>query len=399
MDRERPVTTPQITTTGSPKPGMTLPRMIHRVRTSGFVMGFAIFTTHMLGKDYSPLVWGLLLLQFFVYPHLLHWRTRRAANPMQAELGNFLIDAGTMGLWSAGLGYPLWITFAVLTCNVVSITLYGGSRSALQAIAIFFLGGLLWVALTGQPIDLHTDWPATVLCAVGLTIFLLMASNTAFHRNRKLQEIRAALRDSEQALHRANDALQQQLREIHVLQGQLHEQANRDPLTGLYNRRYLDTTLERELARCQREGQPLSLVLIDIDHFKLINDTYGHLAGDEVLKQLADMLSAQARSADVVCRFGGEEFLLLLPNMPQTTALARAEQWRQRFAASTIAFGEFRMQATLSLGLASYPGHGISAQALIRCADRALYRAKTEGRNRVIVADLVAPLPDPSPET
>jgi len=393
MDRERPVTTPQITTPGSSKPGMTLPRMIHRVRASGFVMGFAIFATHMMGKDYSALVWGLLLLQFFVYPHLLHWRTRRAANPMQAELGNFLIDAGTMGLWAAGLGYPLWITFAVLTCNVVSIALYGGSRSALQAIVIFFLGGLLWVALTGQPIDLHTDWPATVLCTVGLTIFLLMASNTAFHRNRKLQEIRAALRQSEQALSSANNALQQQLSEIHALQGKLHEQANHDPLTGLYNRRYLDTTLERELARCQREGQPLSLMLIDIDHFKQINDTYGHLAGDEVLKQLADMLSAQARNADVVCRFGGEEFLLLLPNMPPATALARAEQWRRDFAASTIAFGEFRMQATLSLGLASYPGHGTSAQALIRSADRALYRAKTEGRNRVVVADVSNPMP------
>lgn len=399
MDGERPVTTSQITTTGSPKPGMTLPRMIHRVRASGFVMGFVIFTVHMQGKDYSALAWGLMLLQFFVYPHLLHWRTRRAANPMQAELGNFLIDAGTMGLWAAGLGYPLWITFALLTCNVVSITLYGGSRNALQAIAIFFLGGLLWVVLTGQPIDLHTDWPVTALCSVGLTIFLLMASNTAFHRNRKLQEIRSALRQSEQALHSANDALQQQLSEIHGLQRQLHEQANRDPLTGLYNRRYLDTTLARELARCQREGQPLSLMLIDIDHFKRINDSYGHQAGDEVLKQLADMLNAQARSADVVCRFGGEEFLLLLPNMPPATALARAEQWRRDFAASSIAFGEFRMQATLSIGLASYPGHGTTPQALIRSADHALYRAKTEGRNRVIMADLVAPLTGPSPET
>jgi len=93
----------------------------------------------------------------------------------------------------------------------------------------------------------------------------------------------------------------------------------------------------------------------------------------------------------VPCRFGGEEFLLLLPNMPQNVALERAEQWRSDFAATTIAFGEFRMQVTLSCGIATYPGHGISAAALIRCADHALYRAKTEGRNRVVVFDADKP--------
>ena len=368
-----------------------LPRMIHRVRASGFVMGFAILATHMLGKDYSALVWGLLVLQFFVYPQLLQWRTRRAANPLQTLHGNFLMDALTMGLWAAGLGYPLWIAFTLLACNVVSITLYSGARSAVQAILIFFLGGLLWVALTGQPIDLHTDWPATVLCVVGLTIFLLMTTSTAYHRNLKLRQTREQLRESEHAVLIANLALQKQLHEIHALQAQLSDQANRDPLTGLYNRRYLDSTLERELARCKREGQPLSLMLIDIDHFKQINDTYGHQAGDEVIKYLADMLSSQARAADVACRFGGEEFLLLLPNMPQNNAQEKAEQWRSAFAETTIAFGEFRMQVTLSCGIATYPSHGTSPAELIRCADRALYRAKKKGRNRVVVFDAATP--------
>jgi diguanylate cyclase (GGDEF)-like protein len=188
-------------------------------------------------------------------------------------------------------------------------------------------------------------------------------------------------------VHVANLALQKQLHEIHALQALLSEQVTRDPLTGLYNRRYLDTTLERELVRCRREGQPLSLMLIDIDHFKQTNDTYGHQAGDEVLKQLAALLTEQARAADVPCRFGGEEFLLLLPGMPQDVALERAEQWRRTFEATTFVFGEFRIHVTLSFGIATYPGHGTSAAALIRCADRALYRAKKEGRNRVVVFD------------
>lgn len=369
----------------------TLLHTVHRVRTSGFVMGFAIFAAHLRGQDTPWLVWGLLALQFFVYPHLLHWRARRAPQAMQAVLGNFLIDALAMGLWAGFLGYPLWITFALLSCNLVSITLYGGLRYALQALVLFFSGGLLWWALNGQTLQLETRWPVTVLCIVGLTLFLLMATSTAYHRNRKLLAMRAALRESEQALHHANDSLQTQLQAIHVLQEKLSEQAHRDPLTGLYNRRYLDDTLARELARCQREGLPLSLMLIDLDHFKQINDTYGHLAGDEVLKQLAAMLSARARTSDVVCRFGGEEFLLLLPAMTQATALERADQWRQEFAAHSIRFGELHMQATLSVGVATYPGHGTTPQALIRSADDALYRAKTGGRNRVVLAEAPQP--------
>lgn len=370
----------------TPARAETLLHTVHRVRTSGFVMGFAIFAAHMQGRDYGLLVWSLLVLQFFAYPHLLHWRARRAPHAMQAVLGNFLIDGFAMGLWSAFLGYPLWISFAMLTCNVVSITLYGGLRYALQAMALFFLGGPLALGLTGRPLQLETDGPVTVLCIVGLTLFLLMATHTAYLRNRKLQDIRVALRESEQALHSANDSLHLQLQAIHTLQEKLQEQAVRDPLTGLYNRRYLDDVLTRELTRCQREGQPLSLMLIDLDHFKQINDTYGHQAGDEVLRQLAAMLRSAARSSDVACRFGGEEFVLLLPNMPQPMARERAEQWRTRFAASSISFGEFRMQATLSIGIATYPGDGTSPQALIHSADRALYRAKTEGRNRVALA-------------
>ena len=135
-----------------------------------------------------------------------------------------------------------------------------------------------------------------MLCIIGLTLYLVIVANVAYTRNHQLHRMRKQLQLDEQAL-------QKQLDEINTLQRLLSDQANRDALTGLYNRRYLDSTLERELARCQREGLPLSLMLIDLDHFKRINDTYGHQAGDEVLKQLAGMLNAQARSADVVCPF------------------------------------------------------------------------------------------------
>jgi len=356
-------------------------------RIASYLMLFAILGAHMRTQSpaYGPYAWTLLGLQFMVYPHVAYWRACRAADTRQAELHNLTIDSLLFGIWAAALGFPVWITFTLFITTTINHALYRDPWAMTHSAAAIAVGVLLAVAFGGLHFSPATDWPTTVLCIIGLTLYLVIVANVAYTRNHQLHRVRKQLQLDEQAL-------QKQLDEINALQRQLSDQANRDALTGLYNRRYLDSTLERELARCQREGLPLSLMLIDLDHFKRINDTYGHQAGDEVLKQLADMLSAQARSADVVCRFGGEEFLLLLPNMPQAVALERAEQWRRDFAANTIVFGEFRMQAKLSIGLASYPGHGTSPQALIRSADRALYRAKTEGRNRIVVADLSNPM-------
>jgi diguanylate cyclase (GGDEF)-like protein/PAS domain S-box-containing protein len=191
-------------------------------------------------------------------------------------------------------------------------------------------------------------------------------------------------RHAEQAMREAHGLLQTQLGEIRLLQAKLAEMAIRDGLTGLFNRRYLDETLEREIARARREGYPLSLVMIDVDRFKEINDTYGHQAGDEVLRALASQLHAQVRAEDVPCRYGGEEFLILLPGMPLAAATERAEAWRAEFSGHVVRFGNFELRNTASFGVASYPEHGKNPDELTRCADQALYRAKGEGRNRVV---------------
>lgn len=187
------------------------------------------------------------------------------------------------------------------------------------------------------------------------------------------------------AMRAVNDHLMERLGEIQSLQAQLREQAIRDVLTGLYNRRYLDEVIERELSRAMREGHPLTVMMLDLDHFKKLNDTYGHQAGDEVLKALGDMLRHNARSEDIPCRYGGEEFLLVLPNMNLSDAHVRAEQWRQKFETMHIAFGQFAMSGTLSIGIATFPGHGRTRDELVEAADRALYAAKHNGRNRVEV--------------
>jgi len=183
----------------------------------------------------------------------------------------------------------------------------------------------------------------------------------------------------------ANETLQSQLEAIQLLQAELREQAIRDPLTGLYNRRYLDETLDRELARAARENYPVSFLISDIDHFKKINDTYGHHTGDVVLKNLADQLISNARFGDIICRYGGEEFLVILPDVSTDTAYQIAERSRKAFQESKIILEDIEIQATLSCGIATFPQHGTKSAKLIAAADRAMYQSKSDGRNRVSI--------------
>ncbi len=185
-------------------------------------------------------------------------------------------------------------------------------------------------------------------------------------------------------LEAANQALRTQIRQIESLQEDLREQARRDPLTGLYNRRYLELVLERELA--QGRDQPLSLIMIDIDRFKEVNDTLGHQAGDQVLTALAQILTATTRANDIACRFGGEEFTVVLPGADLQSGCAHAESWRKAFAELLIQTDAGEVRSTLSAGVAAWPVHAAERGGLLGAADRALYVAKEAGRNRTVVA-------------
>jgi diguanylate cyclase (GGDEF)-like protein len=205
-------------------------------------------------------------------------------------------------------------------------------------------------------------------------------------RTLKLREASAQLSASESSLQQTNAALQQKLDEIHRLQHRLNEQATHDALTGLHNRHFLGNAFDKTLARCRQDNLPLAVVLIDVDHFKQVNDVYGHLAGDEVLKQLARRLDSSAQASDVVCRYGGEEFLLLLVGMDLQGALSRADALRQQVEHKGIDWESTVLHVTVSAGVALFPTHGTHPDALIQAADLALYRAKSLGRNRVMAA-------------
>lgn len=203
------------------------------------------------------------------------------------------------------------------------------------------------------------------------------------HDGEELSQIGAAFDDMTQALQDRDSELKQVL-------SKLNEQATTDPLTGLHNRRYLMDFLERDLKRAARSGTPVAAIILDIDYFKRINDTFGHAAGDLVLTEVARQLKRHIRGSDMVCRYGGEEFVLILPDASLDGARLRAENIRTLVESLDLKYhGQPLGTITASLGVALFPDHAPEADSLIDAADEALYEAKRTGRNRVIVSTQV----------
>ncbi len=367
----------------SSKPVHWAVRMNYRYRALSWAMVFLVIGSHLAVRETSPWVWAALVWQFLLYPHLVYWRARCAPDSLRAETHNLLIDAVLIGVWLAALGFPLWIAGMLSIGIGMNLTVFRGVWGLVQALLALLLGAGLWMAVFGLRFEPDASLTTALLSITCQAVYLLMFSQGVYVRTIKLNETRLELRQSELAL-------KHQIHEIQVLQARLTEQANRDPLTGLFNRRYLDATMARELARCQRESQVLCVILIDIDHFKRINDSHGHAVGDQVLKALAVLLEDGARASDVVCRYGGEEFLVLLPGMPLEAARERAEHYRAMAKASPLVVGDVVLTVHLSIGIASFPLNAGDMRSLIVAADTALYYAKAAGRDRVMVCTQLA---------
>ena len=204
-------------------------------------------------------------------------------------------------------------------------------------------------------------------------------------RRRATGRVRAAaLADRERLVKAAGEQIALALANIR-LRSNLREQSSRDSLTGLFNRRYMEETLDREVRRAARDGYGLGLLLADIDNFKRLNDAFGHTAGDAVLREIGRYLGSAVRGEDVACRFGGEEFVVILPKAALDDTHHRADSLRDGIKQLWGPRGAYPA-TTMSIGVAEYPQHGTSVDQLILAADQAMYRAKTQGRDRVVIA-------------
>ena len=198
-------------------------------------------------------------------------------------------------------------------------------------------------------------------------------------------QMTAELRQKEE-LRNTNALLKDQLEKIKLLEVALREQATRDPLTGLFNRRYMIEALERELLRASRQGIKLSVVMLDLDNLKQINDTHGHVeGGDQSLKTLANTLQELCRSEDTVCRYAGDEFIVILYDTSAEVAYERTLEWKDVLSRKRIKIGGENLIIAFSAGVVECPSRQISAEELLDCADQALYQAKKAGRNQVAI--------------
>ena len=205
---------------------------------------------------------------------------------------------------------------------------------------------------------------------------------------RRLSTLNFALEERMRESQRLNDALQQKIAEAEALQEQLRDQAVRDPLTGLYNRRFLDETSLARIELARRQGTSIAIVLIDIDHFKQINDLYGHGRGDVVLQAFAGLLRDRMRRSDIVCRFGGEEFVLLVDNFEPDALLDLLRTAMRQFRAMRFGIGDdLTDDCTFSAGVAWLGADGADFESLVRVADLRMYRAKATGRARICHTD------------
>ena len=189
----------------------------------------------------------------------------------------------------------------------------------------------------------------------------------------------------EKILWQVNHQLEDKLVQIETLKDNLRELSIRDALTGLFNRRYIEEIFSREVARAKREGRPLSVVILDLDHFKAINDEFGHCRGDDCLRAMGEAFREHFRDSNITCRYGGDEFMVMMPNSTAEDALRRIEVFRQLSTDLIQERAAGLPAVTFSAGIATYPVHAETTHDLFRIADQTLYLAKARGRNRTLL--------------
>ena len=323
----------------------------------------------IVGPTNSSRYWPYVLLisaliVFDLAAYRLNWTGKYR---MSAAL---TVMAATIGPWgSAALDPTVFrgdfvpLTYVVLPVLLSSVLLHPAATTTLAAFQV----AVLALVARFVPATASVNWPSLV-SFVGFTSALSILASVVSQRD--LAQI------------------DRQTQQLALSEANMRELSIRDPLTNLYNRRYMEETLAREIQRAAREGTPLGVVMIDIDYFKRFNDGFGHAAGDALLQELGKELSAQVRSSDVACRYGGEEFVLIMPDASLEVARLRAERVRDVVKHLRVEHdGRALGTVTVSLGVAVFPDHGSGGEAVLESADSALYRAKREGRDCVVAAD------------
>jgi diguanylate cyclase (GGDEF)-like protein len=322
------------------------------------------FDNHERENIYIPLLIGLIV--FFVIAYVLNY------TGLYYWSAGLTIISSIIGPWASLILDPFirqgdlvpltYVALPVLLSSLLVPPIYTIVIAIIQFVGLHFLP----IYFT----SVSVNWPS-------LIIFYSIISGLSLLANFLIQ------RDIEQINH--------QTKLLAKSEKELRELAFRDYLTETYNRRYMEEALEREIQRAERKMHPIGIIMLDIDHFKLINDTYGHSAGDSLLRKLGEFLIGQVRPYDIVCRYGGEEFVLIMPEYSLEETKIRAEIIRGKVKNLQVEHNYQTLDTfTISFGVAAYPNNGLTCEMILKSVDQALYQAKQTGRDRVIVANNIS---------
>jgi diguanylate cyclase len=334
--------------------GLPLATRLYKSRTLGLTLGFICVSVAVYPLHRPAWVWALMIVNAFIWPHLAYQWSRHTKNSLRAEHRNLLLDSFCGGFWVGAMQFnplPSVTTLSMMTMNNVAL---GGPRFMLAGWVAQALGIAASMLVFTPAITTLTSEAQLYACLPILMLYPLALGWICYR----------------QAI-----TLARHKRELLAL-------SRTDSLSGLLNHGAWKDHLEIEFQRCRRDQQGAAIALIDIDHFKTINDTYGHVTGDIVLRQLSKVLRQNLRATDLAGRYGGDEFCVILPDMPLNHATEVMDALRARF--NSLAYAQDpTLRASLSIGLAPYQPAHADATHWLNDADQALYEAKSSGRNRV----------------
>lgn len=333
--------------------GLNFAKRLYLPRIVGLGIGFFCVLTALYPLHPSVGVWILLVINGFIWPHIAYQWSIRSEKTYATEIRNLLIDALLGGMWIAIMQFNALPAVVILSMMGMNNIASGGPSLFLKGLLAQTTGALATSALLGFPFTPQSTPLQVYLCLPMIFVYPIFLGYVTYKTAKRLEE------------------KQQELLRISM----------RDGLTGLYNRRHWEHLLHNEFDSCRRYNHAATLILMDIDHFKAINDTFGHVLGDEALIVLAEELVLGLRAVDIVGRYGGDEFGAVLPNTSAEQASLALDRIQQRL--NEVAFREAPgLKLNISAGVADYQPGMPGYQEWLKAADIALYKAKNNGRNR-----------------
>lgn len=338
--------------------GIKFVKRVYPARALGLGLGLLAVGSVLLPLEPLPLVWVLLVYNGLIWPHLAYLIASRSPDPYAMERLQLQGDSISGGFWVAACGFNPLVSALITMMLWMNNIAAGGFRFFVRGVLCWLLGVLAGGMLLGFNWNDSISTTIVYACLPMLIIYPIIIGLIAY-----------------------NLAM-----DLHHKKEQMQHLSRTDGLTGLFNRSYWELRAKEEIARARRNYTPLALVLLDVDYFKRINDTYGHAQGDLVLQQLSQLLQRNLRETELLGRYGGEEFAIILPGSTKQEAHKTAERLRDLVA--RLEFGDpanHTLHCSISLGIAAFADGLGDFSSWVKAADKALYQAKRQGRNQTVI--------------